>query len=130
MEEGSEGDAYRRPVRNIRLTPIFLRTDIRSCQTTGSGMKITKRSVKTAMALMTTPKRSAVTLHLYVLSATSHETPGLGTQVIALPMIWATHWAVMRVMPSAIRIFVWALTTNNSRYRRRTDSFARNIAGP
>ena len=74
-------------MRKITLTPIFLRTDIRSRQTTGNGMKITKRSLKTAMAPKTTPTRSPVTRHLYVLSAISHETPGLGTQVIALPMI-------------------------------------------
>ena len=82
------------------------------------------------MAPMIIPNRSAMTMHLYVSSPISHETPGLGTHVTAKPIIVARHCEVMIARAMATIILAVLSTANNSRYKRRTDNFARNMVGP
>ena len=91
---------------------------------------MTKRSLKTLTVPMITENRSATTMQLYVSSPISHETPGLGTQRTALPIIVARHCEVMIARAMATIILAILFTMNNSRYKRRTDNFARNIDGP
>ena len=125
-----ELEAYNIAVKKMILTPIFLFVESCNRQTTGIGIIMTTKSLNTLIAPTITPKRSAVTLHLFVLSATNHDTPGLGTQRIALPMMVARHWPEIRAMAKAIMSRARGSTLKTSRYNKRTVILARKMAGP